>query len=77
MTVITDAKKRVVLPSASPGDVFDVQLAGDGRLVLTRLVPVKSKPAKVKIEKRNGYSVGVLEKPIDLAALKEALADFP
>ena len=32
-----DAKRRVVLPSATPGDVFDVQNLGQGRLLLVRL----------------------------------------
>jgi hypothetical protein len=45
MTIaITDQKKRVVLPGASPGDVFDVQRSEDGRYVLVKLVrpPVAS-----------------------------------
>ncbi|HBL30745.1 MAG TPA: hypothetical protein DD490_28250 [Acidobacteria bacterium] len=32
-----DAKRRVVLPAASPGDVFDIQSQGEGRLLLVRL----------------------------------------
>jgi hypothetical protein len=32
-----DAKRRVVLPAASPGDVFDIQSQGKGRLLLIRL----------------------------------------
>jgi len=34
-----DAKRRVVLPAAKPGDVFDIQSQGDGRLLLVRLEP--------------------------------------
>jgi bifunctional DNA-binding transcriptional regulator/antitoxin component of YhaV-PrlF toxin-antitoxin module len=34
-----DAKRRVVLPSARPGDVFDIQSQGEGRLLLVRLEP--------------------------------------
>jgi hypothetical protein len=37
MTATTDAKKRIVLPAARPGDVFDVQRHGEGRYVLLRL----------------------------------------
>ena len=77
MTVTTDSKRRVVLPSAKPGDVFEVQFSGEGKLVLTRLEPVEPRRARVKIEKRGGYSVGVLDRPINEAALKEALAEFP
>jgi hypothetical protein len=32
-----DAKRRVVLPDVSPGDVFDIQGQGEGRLLLVRL----------------------------------------
>ena len=37
MTTTADSKKRVVLPTASPGDVFDVQRFGDGQFMLVRL----------------------------------------
>jgi len=37
MTVTTDEKKRVVIPSARPGDRFDVQVTSEGKVVLTRL----------------------------------------
>jgi hypothetical protein len=78
MTVVADSKKRVTIRSANPGDRFDVQVAGEGRFVLTRLEPVSSEPpAKVKIVKRGGYSVGVLERPIDESALAAALREFP
>ena len=32
-----DTKKRIVLPSGNPGDVFDVQQQGEGRYLLVRL----------------------------------------
>jgi hypothetical protein len=32
-----DAKRRVVLPAARPGDVFDIQSQGECRLLLVRL----------------------------------------
>ena len=37
MTTTVDSKKRVVLPAARPGEVYDVQREGDGRLLLLRL----------------------------------------
>jgi hypothetical protein len=37
MTTKADSKKRVVLPGASPGDVYDVQEQGQGRYLLVRL----------------------------------------
>ena len=39
-----DAKQRVVLPAARPGDVFDIQSQGEGRLLLVRLDPPKPGP---------------------------------
>jgi hypothetical protein len=76
MTVTADDRKRVVLPAAKPGDRFDLEVSGEG-FVLRRLEPVASKPAKVRIEKRGGFTVGVTDQAINEHALKEALADFP
>ncbi|HVG09624.1 MAG TPA: hypothetical protein VNM67_18125 [Thermoanaerobaculia bacterium] len=39
-----DAKRRVVLPAASPGDVFEIQSQGEGRLLLVRLEHPKPGP---------------------------------
>lgn len=35
--VRADIKRRVVIPGARPGDLFDVQREGDERFVLVRL----------------------------------------
>ena len=42
MTVTADNQRRVILRTAKPGDRFDLELAGDGKLILTRLVPDRS-----------------------------------
>ncbi len=39
-----DAKRRVVLPAAKPGDVFEIQSQGEGRLLLVRLERPKPDP---------------------------------
>lgn len=36
-TTKADSKKRVVLPGADPGDVYDVQHRADGSYLLVRL----------------------------------------
>jgi hypothetical protein len=36
-TTTADAKKRVVLPATQPGNVYEVQNLGEGRLLLVRL----------------------------------------
>ena len=41
---IADGKRRVVLPAAKPGDVFDIQSQGEGRLLLVRLERPKPGP---------------------------------
>jgi hypothetical protein len=47
-TSTVDAKQRVVLPAARPGDVFDIQSQGEGRLLLVRLERPKAKPGMSK-----------------------------
>jgi hypothetical protein len=37
MTTKADAKRRVVLPGAEPGEVYDVQRRGDGEYLLVKL----------------------------------------
>ncbi len=44
--VRADAKKRVVIPGAKPGDVFDVQRQGDECYVLVRLHRPVAAPRK-------------------------------
>jgi hypothetical protein len=73
MTVIADNKKRVTLP-AKPGERFDLQAIGQDKFVLTRLAPVPDRPVQVKIKKKDGFTVGKLNHPINEAALREALA---
>ena len=43
-TSTVDEKQRVVLPAVRPGDVFDIQSQGDGRLLLVRLERPKPGP---------------------------------
>jgi hypothetical protein len=76
MTVIADAKKRVVLPPAKPGDRFDLHLSGDGRLVLTPLVAA-DQPNEVSLVRKHGYTVGVTLRPISQEQVRELLDQFP
>ena len=48
MTVTADNKRRVVLPGAKPGDVFEVQDSGVQK-VLTLLEPAKPRYSKGKL----------------------------
>jgi hypothetical protein len=76
VTVIADDNKRVALPNATPGERFDLQSSSDG-FTLRRLEAAAIKPAKVTVEKRQGFSVWATDQPISEQAIREALADFP
>ena len=76
MTVTADAKRRVVLPPAKPGDRFDVQLSANGKLVLTPLIP-DERFNKVKLIKKHGYTVAVTSQPITQAQTRAYMDEFP
>ncbi len=76
MTVIADNKKRVTLPT-KPGERFDLQAMGQDKFILTRLAPVTERPAIVRMQKKQGFTVGKLDHAINEAALQAALAEFP
>ena len=59
--VRADIKRRVVIPGAKPGDIFDVQRQGDERFVLVRLhraneVPGMSRKACLEAMDRSPLS---------------------
>jgi hypothetical protein len=76
MTVVADNKKRVTLPT-QPGERFDVQVVGNDKFILTRLAPVKVRPARVTFKKVGGYMVAKTDQPIDVDAIHRALDEFP
>ncbi|MDB6040249.1 MAG: hypothetical protein JWM99_4090, partial [Verrucomicrobiales bacterium] len=76
MTVTTDEKKRVVIPSGRPGDRFDVQMTPEGKVVLTRL-KLADKPDNVRLVKKHGYTVARGTRPIAQEQVRKALDEFP
>jgi hypothetical protein len=76
MTVIADDSKRIVLPDAKPGERFDIESRDDG-FILRRVESVESKPAKVTVQKKNGFSIWETDQPISEEAIRKALAEFP
>lgn len=42
MTVKADTKMRIILPTAKSGDVFNVEISADGKIVLTKVVSAES-----------------------------------
>jgi hypothetical protein len=76
MTVTTDEKKRVVIPSARPGDRFDVQVTPEGKVVLTRLA-LQDKPDNVRLVKKHGYTLARGTRRITHEQVRRALDEFP
>jgi hypothetical protein len=52
MTVRADAKKRVVVPGAKPGDVFACEQQGEDHFLLIRLVRPPRPARKTRAEVR-------------------------
>ena len=76
-TVKVDDHKRVRLPKARPGQIFALESKPDGGFSLTPLAKQAPEPAKVRLEKENGYTVLVSDRPFDEAAVKQAFEEFP
>jgi hypothetical protein len=68
-TSTVDAKRRVVLPSCKPGDVFDIQRQGEGRLLLVRL----ERPAPVERMRKKACLEAMRRAPLRLTAKWEQL----
>jgi hypothetical protein len=50
MKLTVDEHKRVILPQAKPGDVFEVEARSDGAILLTR-VEQRQKPTREQVQK--------------------------
>jgi hypothetical protein len=74
MTVTCDAKRRVILPVGKPGDRFDVDFASDGRVIFTRLEPVKRKVSYIR---KNGLLLAVTDTPVSWEETRKAMDELP
>jgi hypothetical protein len=76
MTVVVDSKKRIKIPTAKPGDRFDVQIAGDGKVILTPLAPANKKVPVVKpIRTKEGFLMFPPDKRLDRATIRAAIRE--
>ncbi len=66
-----DKKKRVVIPAAQPGDVFDVHLQGEGRVLLVRLIRPQPKARMSRAECLRAMAAAPLRPEIDWNALRK------
>jgi len=71
MTTTADSKKRIVLPVARPGDVFDIQRQGDGQFVLLRLTRPESEARLTRAQCLRAIDVAPLHPKMDWETLRE------
>ena len=71
MTTTADSKKRVVLPVARPGDVFDIQRQGDGHFVLLRLARPEPEGRLTRAQCLRAIQSAPLRPKMDWATLRE------
>jgi hypothetical protein len=74
MTVTSDSKRRVTLPVGKAGDRFFVEFSSDGRMIFTRLEPVKR---KVRYVRKNGLLLAVTDTPVSWAETRRAMDGLP
>jgi bifunctional DNA-binding transcriptional regulator/antitoxin component of YhaV-PrlF toxin-antitoxin module len=65
-----DSKRRVVLPAAKPGEVFDIQIQGEGRVVLVRLEVPRPAPRMSRARSLEAIAVAPLRPKMSWEALK-------
>jgi len=77
--VKVDEAHRIQIAALAPGDLYEPEIVSPDEITLRRVSESSavSRPTKVRFEKRGGYTVGVSDQPISMAAIKEALAEFP
>ena len=71
MTTKADSKKRIVLPTARPGDVFDVQRVGEGQFMLVRLACPEPNPRLTRAQCLHAIGAAPLHPKMDWETLKE------
>ena len=72
MTAKTDAKRRIVLPGAEPGDVYDVQRQDDRTYMLVKLNP----PERPEALSREACLRAMAAAPLRLAMTWDELASL-
>lgn len=68
-TTRADGKKRVVLPGAKPGDIYDVQQHEEGRFLLVRL----ERPEPRTVRSREECLQAMDDRPLHLGMSWEEL----
>ncbi len=75
-----DELHRIQIAVLEPGDLYEPEIVSSDEITLHRVTqsPVAAaRPALVKVEKRQGFSIGVSDQPVSAEIINEALAEFP
>ena len=71
MTTTADSRKRIVLPCAKPGDVFDIQRFGEGQFILVRLERPEPRTKSTRAQCLRAITSRPLQPKMDWAALRK------
>ena len=71
MTTTADSKKRIALPAAKPGDVFDVQRRGEGQFLIVRLARPEPAARLTRAQCLRAVAAAPLRPTMDWEALRE------
>jgi len=71
MTTTADSKKRIVLPVAKPGEVFDIQRQGEDQFVLLRLTRPEPEARLTRAQCLRAIDAAPLHPMMDWATLRE------
>lgn len=71
MTTTADSKKRIVFPSASPGDVFDIQRESNERFIVVRLVRPEPETRLTRAQCLRAIEAAPLLPKMDWATLRQ------
>ena len=70
MTTTADSKKRIVLPTARPGDVFDVQRQDERHFLIVRLARPEPKARLTRVQCLRAIGAAPLQPKMDWETLK-------
>jgi hypothetical protein len=77
VTTKADGLKRIIAPQAKPGQVYAIHNHADGSFTLKAIHPAEPLTPTCSLVEEDGFAVAAPNQPIDEAAIRELLADFP
>jgi len=79
MTVTADDRKRVMLPDARPGELFDYSRDAEGRIILRRMKPDPETklPRKQLVKGKDGHIYVTGGIPVTTELVRKLMEEFP